>query len=396
MTLFFLVYGHIDVQDMQIALNDLIESKYQQYNEITIENKTNVRFTNALANAVDKVKDGSKAETVIAWLRLKTARISSDGTEDYIAADTDSDIYNAPKRLLLIDSYGYNDGYHPKVISFARPWHGYRYWLVWSPFPDSNEKYENPHLLVSNDMLHWEEQPGFSNPIADIPEDYLWKKIYNSDPHILYNSDTDQLEIWWRYVNDLKDQVIIYRSISDDGLTWSNRQKVLTATRSLQDYLSPAVMYEDGRYKLWYVQKNRRLAYTESNDLINWQPVRLIEINYEDDSLHTWHIDVITTEKGYEMLISAYTEWRYRENMDLYYSWSEDNSNYTRAVTILKPTLGTDLWDNRGIYRSSLLWENGRYYLFYSASSTYHTEGIGLMNGAVITDLRPLSDKQMD
>ena len=35
-------------------------------------------------------------------------------------------------------------------------------------------------------------------------------------------------------------------------------------------------------------------------------------------------------------------------------------------------------WDNLGIYRSSLVYENGKYYIFYSANSKKHTQGIGL------------------
>ncbi len=117
---------------------------------------------------------------------------------------------------------------------------------------------------------------------------------------------------------------------------------------------------------------------------------RLLNIEYEDD-VQSWHLDVIHTQKGYEMIIVAYTDWKHRALMNLYYTKSEDNLNYDIAQVILKPTTSTTHWDNSGLYRSSLIYENETYYVFYSGQGIDGSKGIGLMYGKDIFDLHPIA-----
>lgn len=76
--------------------------------------------------------------------------------------------------------------------------------MVYSPYPFSDDSKENPHIKVSNDLVNWSEPKGFENPLADTPSDYENMVIYNSDPHIVYNDDKDELECYWRRVDDKK------------------------------------------------------------------------------------------------------------------------------------------------------------------------------------------------
>ena len=97
---------------------------------------------------------------------------------------------------LNIETYraGDNQPTHPSVVSFETPWHGYSYWMAYSPYPYANGEEENPCVVASNDLLYWETPTGLANPIGNNEEtgcDEL------KDPHILYRGDLDRLEVWY-------------------------------------------------------------------------------------------------------------------------------------------------------------------------------------------------------
>lgn len=293
--------------------------------------------------------------------------------------------HNAAYKFELDCQDGSNQAYHPKILNFKEKWNGYKYWMTYSPYPDGNDKYENPHIMASNDLINWEVPKGLKNPIENTPKNYIHENIYNSDPHILYNDDTDTMELYFRYVNDEKDQMILYKKTSKDGINWTKKEVVFDVTRSKKDYISPALIYDNGVYKMWFVDKDRSFKYIESKDGKKWSDEKTIKLNYPIARLTTWHIDVIKTEKGYELLTVAYKNWKDRNSMNLYYFNSKDNENYSDGIIILRPSLIS--WDNRGIYRSSFIYEDGKYFVFYSALSTQFERGIGLSYGEHIENL---------
>ncbi len=294
---------------------------------------------------------------------------------------------NSPKRLDLYSSYGDNQAYHPKVLSFDKKWNGYKYWITYSPYPYANSKYENPHIRVSNDLINWEEI-GKINPLDEVKNSDNGVR-YNSDPHLVYNDNTKELECFWRYVDSKENIIKIYRRKTKDGLNWTKKELIYTSKRDKNDWISPAIIYEDGLYKIWYVFKTQ-VHYIESSDLKEFTDDRIINIEYED-SVKSWHLDVIHTDKGYEMLLVAFSDWKHRALMNLYYTYSVDNINYDMASVILKPTTGTNYWDNSGLYRSSFIYENHKYYVFYSGQGTNNAKGIGLMTGNDIFNLKAVN-----
>lgn len=163
---------------------------------------------------------------------------------------------------------------------------------------------------------------------------------------------------------------MLKRKTTKDGVHWSNSEEMLSGELYKYDFLSPAIIYENGTYKMWAINQNtgHSLDYRESKNGKDWGKLRQIKITYKDKELANWHLDVIHTAKGYEALISAYyPKENDRTHMDLYYSYSQDNINYTTAEKIFSPSSSSNAFDNRGLYRSSFLYANGRYYMFYSA-----------------------------
>jgi hypothetical protein len=310
----------------------------------------------------------------------------NDKIEDIVGTnDNLSNFY-----LKLINSNGDNEVTHPKVISFNKKWNGYKYWIAYTPYPKGNQAQENPHIMVSNDLVNWQVKKGFENPL-DEPEDKDYQKVYNSDTHLVYNSDTDRLECYWRYVNDKENKVIIYKRTTRNGINWTEKEIVLENERNKVDYLSPAIIYENRKYMFWYVDRDKTVKYMEYDlNTKEWTTPRIIDIKYSDEKLKSWHLDVIKTKDSYEMIIVAFSDWNKRSKMNLYYSKSEDNINYTEAKEILKAA------NNGGIYRSSILYINNTYYIFYSEITKKYKRGVGIVYGTDIDNLNGLRIKDIN
>ena len=128
----------------------------------------------------------------------------------------------------------------------------------------------------------------------------------------------------------------------------------------------------------------------EKNSDGNFSKPRKLDIKY-GNGYRTWHIDVIYNKekKLFEMITCAYEDVNNKKEMNLYYTYSKDNIEWAEPITILEPSKDKKAWDNMGLYRSSLLYENNRYYLFYGAHNRKLHVGIGLMSGDEISNLRP-------
>ena len=294
--------------------------------------------------------------------------------------------YNCKNKLEIISSYGDNQAYHPKVLAFKNKWNGYKYWMSYTPYPNGVDAKENPHIAVSNDLVTWKEPSEGVNPL-DEPEDKQSRKRYNSDSHIVYNSDKNEIECYWRYVDDIENKLYIYRMDSKDGVNWS--KKIVTAfsdDRKKKDFISPAIIYENNIYKMWYVDCDYKTVYATSKDGIEWEDQKLFKLQYPK-KLNTWHLDVIHTQKGYEMVVVAWDKWTNRNDMDLYYTVSKNETDFETARVILKPSRRSQYWDNKGIYRSSILYDNGMYYVFYGGTKMNYEHGVGLVYGKDIDKL---------
>ncbi len=296
--------------------------------------------------------------------------------------------YNSRYKLNIVSSYGDDEAYHPKILSFDEKWNGYKYWMSYTPYPSGDAAKENPHIVVSNDLVTWSKVFDVDRPLNS-PESDIPSLRYNSDSHIVYNNTLDRLEIYWRYVDDINKDMYLYRMYTEDGINWSEKEvSAYSPVRRNVDYVSPAIIYENGTYKMWYVDQNLTIKYTTSPDGINWENPLLIDFKFVDD-VHAWHLDVINSDLGYEMIIVGFDEVENRNNMNLYYSKSEDGISWTKADIILSPTSNTGYWDNRGIYRSSFVKINGVYLLYYGGTSEDLHHGIGLVYGKNIYKLKP-------
>ena len=155
-------------------------------------------------------------------------------------------------KLDIISSYGDDQAFHPKVLNFEKPWNGYRYWMAYTPYPGADQRKENPHVCVSNDRIHWKPFEGEGKAVSLDPltpfEDP--DKQYNSDTHLVYRKDIDTLECYWRQVDNRTRIDKIMKRTTTDGIHWSKAQNVLVSDARTDRILSPAIIYENGRYKM--------------------------------------------------------------------------------------------------------------------------------------------------
>ncbi|MGL5345862.1 MAG: hypothetical protein ACRDA3_00755 [Peptostreptococcaceae bacterium] len=280
---------------------------------------------------------------------------------------------NASQYLNIPTYDGSNQCVHSKTLYFDNGWNGYKFWMVFTPltyYPSINENIENPCIVVSNDSVNWTVPNGLINPIDNIKKENL---EYNSDTHIVMNGDT--MEVWYRHFSKNPRKETIYKKVSTDGIHWSTRIKLLESNGTDGWLLSPAVIYNDDIYKVWFVgtldYNTYLLRYYESLDGINLMHIRDMQLS----EIKLWHIDVIKNGELYELVANV------KNRQSCIYSCSLDNKLWSNCSTILK--VSDNNWDKNGLYRPSLTIVNSIYYFYYTGINYKHS---GARQGLIILD----------
>lgn len=283
-------------------------------------------------------------------------------------------------------------GCHPSVKYFENGWNGFKYWMAYTPFPDTNEKKENPYVVNSNDGFNW--QPAHGNTPLAIP-DKGFSREYLSDTELVFNSTTNTLECWYRRCED--EGARICRRKSTNGRDWTTEEELATFVKA-QACMSHTVIYEDSKYKIWYVDRvntvqnsDNNLIYCESTNGGSWTNTRTCNVPscYND----IWHTSVAKIGNKYYHILNKFFE----STKYLYYTVSEDNITFSVPKLIITPTVGG--WDSKEIYRSSLIFLDDKFRLYYNGN--YNTNNpfrnkwyIGVCEGQNLDKLIGLNNYQ--
>ena len=299
---------------------------------------------------------------------------------------------------LLIETFdGSNCPYHPSVLYFSESWNGYRYWMVETPFSPSSKPYrdrwECPSIHVSQDGINWHSP--FVNPIDDLSVAEVENLDYFSDPHLVMKDGV--LECWYRVTRrrsdvNFRSDVRLLRKTSFDGKTWSTREELVRFAEDSSPLgnmlVSPAVIYIDGYYHMWYVDsedhsgvpESRRIVHAFSSDGYEWESVEMCAL--QGPEILPWHIDVNRIDGIYWLVIydfNTLTLWRSTEGKHFYY-----------VKELLRPSAVPGSFYENGLYRSSLVAHNHGVRLYFSADDRKRTY-IGLMEGKTIDSLKVIS-----
>ena len=323
-------------------------------------------------------------QSIYVYYGNNEASSASNGSETFVYFNdlekpfttTGGALENDPVYEIIPTYDGADQTVHPDVVYMPEGWNGYKYWMAITPYPNSNDFYENPVIMVSNDGVDWIVPEGLTNPLIGAPP-----CDHNCDTDIIYNRTTDEMFVYYidtrrarccaghegqPYYNH--NYLQVFRS--SDGINWTG--PITSIDWDLDEIpllLSPAIVQMDyNLFYMWITNGSWDIYFYESPDGINWgEPVK---INLDDKA---WHLNVeyIPSKNEFWMIyLDNYS------NGNVAWAISEDGINWTNFPSrdILTPNYGA--WDNT-LYRSCFLYdeENDFLKIWYSARNggIWHT-----------------------
>lgn len=303
---------------------------------------------------------------------------------------------------------GYDEPYHPSVFYFPEKFGHYKYWMVESPYPigakSSRDRWECPSIHASVNGYDWHSVSEDSFPLDDLTKEEIERHSYHSDPHLLYAKG--RLECWYRFC-DVKDgdisRTIFYRRTSDDGITWSSREEMISWSQKNHDklesnhllyepidvledndqlILSPAIIYREDKYHMWTClsdQSKKRfyVSYSSSKNGKNWEPRIICQLEGYDQVI-PWHLDVYYHEGIYYLLIYDY----HGKEITLWESTNQTCFNFKSIILRGDSRIGS-FYHN--LYRASIV-NDGSWKIYFSASCSNFVS-IGLLEGDSLDNL---------
>ena len=329
----------------------------------------------------------TKRTVIVRWIIVAFVIILLEFLAEFLYFNK---VNQSPLLLETIDGTG--QAYHPSVLFFNEPWHGYRYWMAETPYPINippyRDRWECPSIHVSNDGYNWTLPNGLSNPIDDLLPLEIKNKDFFSDPHLVYKEG--HLECFYRYSKATEEgyHTFLVRKISEDGINWQKREQLLDFCDTVCDNTvgdmvrSPAVIWQDFRYKMWFVDNvnpkgTKHVCYSESIDGQHWSERQVCFL--EGDTINPWHLDLNYLDGVYLLTIYDF------HNLTLWKSY--DGVSFVYLKQVLSPSGVYGSFYSDGLYRSSIIKDMAGYKLYFSAFDDSRTY-IGLMEG---TDLDTLS-----
>lgn len=256
-----------------------------------------------------------------------------------------------------------HDAVHPDIVDFGNgsTWNGYRYWMAMTPYPGSDDRYENPSIVVSNDRTDWKEPSGILNPI-----DKASSPKYNSDTELLYEPDMDRLVCYWRNVDGKNTSA--YYSYTDDGVNWTSRYECYRGP-----CLSPSVIrLSKDNYQIYVVHKGTFRRYTSEYPMAGiWNDTDPVTCNLSwlPSNTGVWHAK-IRYDFQHQMYLAAFMTVK-KGTVDptgpLYFAYSTDGENFTVQQNPALMEINTKGWDRDFIYRSTFWLSGDTLHIWYSA-----------------------------
>jgi hypothetical protein len=260
---------------------------------------------------------------------------------------------------------------HPSVVDLGsgNTWNGKRYWMAMTPYPQGNDDYENPSILVSDDGTTWTEPVGITNPIVPFPGG----SGYNADAELILGQDN---KLYCFYMStDGSTFNKSYVKSSTDGVTWSAATELFSV--ALAAFGSPAVIWDGSQYVMWHVDSTtnpntlyRRTCATPDG---TWSAPSACTVTLPTDyAKETWHLDIVLDNGTYYLFNDLTDNNLNGVNTILWLFRSPDGLIFTpdAGYLLIPTTRGSgSAWDGARIYRSTAVKTAAGFDLWYSAVS---------------------------
>ena len=176
-----------------------------------------------------------------------------------------------------------------------------RFVLSFTPYTDTDDRVENPSVVISDDGIHFrEEKPGL-NPLAPAPE-----KDHNDDPD-LFCSNGKYCILYLETMRPEKQSLVLLEST--DRIHWDRR---VIHVENLAGgagcfMLSPKYIEKDGLSWLFYVNRDAvggyRIEYVTGKDIYSMDFSCRKVVNVSELDALPWHLDILHGDSGYIMLL---------------------------------------------------------------------------------------------
>lgn len=192
--------------------------------------------------------------------------------------------------LVVVSPYSPGHVLHPSLCHVKSGFAGYRYWMAYTPYPDSDNSFENPCIAASNDLVNW-SYPS-TNPIIPDPGG----TYYNSDTDMYFDEAGQRLVMLWRDVTGATAQLKIVTSV--DGVTWSAPTTIYTAanpaTSTATDIASPSIWYNSATSK-WEI-----IGFNVKDNASAWSVVKITSSALLSgwDTSASWTVITMTPPAG--------------------------------------------------------------------------------------------------
>lgn len=276
---------------------------------------------------------------------------------------------------------------HPSVIDFKTEhgidkWAGYRYWMACTPYAYGNDRFENPCLCTSNDGLAWDTPAFIQNPLDKAPGGL--KLGFHSDPDMIYNPVTDELMIYYRYVNN---------NLWRMKLLCVNAKGEVTGPKTLAElsprnriFRSQAIWREsDTKWHMWggigpaYTIKSDKpcsTVYLSSTDGINWaKPVLCTNSENIDPFVSVgysnWHIAAKPNPKRGKVEFLCYCHKIHGGKNALIFAECDCDKPTEISCSVSEPVLeqSDSGWDSKSLYRCSFVRDDDSIKIWYAGTT---------------------------
>ncbi|MBS1123032.1 MAG: hypothetical protein H6Q90_5260 [Deltaproteobacteria bacterium] len=231
--------------------------------------------------------------------------------------------------------------------------------MAFTPYPFSNNRFENPSLLRTLDGTRFESVPEASPLVPAPPIDH------NDDPDLRRDPVTGEYELLYLETLRPERQTLVALRTTDLA-TWARHDAIVYDLAHGDSFIvSPAALVVDGVTHLYYVDliPTARLVELVSTDGRTWDKTLAKPVAIDLGVVTPWHVDVLRGEQGFAMLISGYDAEFVHQ--DLYLATSPDLVSWTLAPTPLlahtDPALGVE-----SLYRSTGVISGDKLVVWYS------------------------------